>query len=117
NDQLMGGLPGDSLHVESVTQPLDGAATINPDNKVAYSPLQDFYGSDTFQYTAADQTGLFTGTASVHVTVKALSSTTTTTTTMTSSTTSSSSTTTSTVTSTSSSTTTTTTSTPSAVGR
>jgi len=116
NDQS---IPGDSLHVQSVTQPSGGTATVNPDNTVTYSPSLDYFGSDSFQYTAADQTGLMTGTATVHVTVNAVSTTTTSTitTTVTSSTTTiSSTTTTSTATSTTSTVTSTTTSTTSVVG-
>ena len=121
-DSVMG-LGSDPLHVQSVTQPPDGAATINSNNTVTYSPDANFYGSDSFQYTAADETGLFTGTGTVYVTVNAGSTTTsatsatttsatsTTTTSATSATTSTSSTTT-----TSSSTTTSTTTSTSAGG-
>jgi hypothetical protein len=132
-DSVSGGLSSDSLHVQSVTQPSDGSAKINANNTVTYSPDSGFTGSDSFQYTAADETGLLTGTGTVHVTVNPTTTTTTTTSTtqtstvtsMTSTTTSTSSsthssttesTTTSTTSSTPSTTTTTTTSTSSSVG-
>ena len=99
NDQIVGGAPGDSLYVQSVTTPTSGTAVINADNTVTYSPNLDFSGSDSFQYTAADQTGLLKCTATVYVTVNAVTSTTST---------STSTTTTTTVTSTSSTVTTTT---------
>ena len=83
NDQVVGGLQVDPLHVRAVTQPSDGNATINPDDTVTYSPNKDFYGNDSFQYTAVDQTGLLTGTATVYVTIDAVSTTTSTTTTLT----------------------------------
>src|SRR5205807_2377955 len=48
NDQVVGGLQVDPLHVRAVTQPSDGNATINPDDTVTYSPNKDFYGNDSF---------------------------------------------------------------------
>ena len=67
------------LHVQSVTQPSQGTARINPDNTITYNPNQNFFGQDSFQFTAADLTGLLTGSANVFITVNAVSSTTTTT--------------------------------------
>ncbi len=80
------GASSDPLHVQSVTQPSDGSAKINPNNTVTYSPDANFYGSDSFQDTAADETGLLTGTGTVYVTVNAASTTTSTTSTTTTST-------------------------------
>jgi hypothetical protein len=77
-DSVSGGLGGDPLHVQSVTQPSDGSAKINPNNTVTYSPGSNFYGDDSFQYTAADETGLLTGTGTVYVTVNPTSTTSTT---------------------------------------
>ncbi|CAA6819149.1 MAG: internalin, putative [uncultured Sulfurovum sp.] len=52
--------------VDSVTQPANGAAIVNPDGTVKYTPDLDFVGVDTFTYTAD---GL---TATVTVTVGAI---------------------------------------------
>ena len=42
----------DSLTVTNLTQPANGAATLNLDNTVTYTPIADFVGTDTFTYTA-----------------------------------------------------------------
>ena len=57
------------LHVESVSQPAHGTATINPDNTVTYTPAGGYSGADSFTFTAADPTNLLTGSANAHVTV------------------------------------------------
>src|ERR687891_447582 len=62
---------GDSLSVDSVTQPANGTATVNPDNTVTYTPDPDFNGTDSFDYTISDGNG-GTDTATVTVTVGAM---------------------------------------------
>ena len=58
---------GDSLVVQSVTQPTNGS-TVNNGTDVVYTPDPDFHGSDTFTYTVSDGNG-GTDTATVIVTV------------------------------------------------
>ncbi len=54
---------GDTLTVNTVTQPGNGMAVINPDNTVTYTPDPDFNstdtlnGTDTFTYTVSDGNG------------------------------------------------------------
>src|SRR5262249_11482335 len=48
---------GDPLTVSSVTQPANGAAAVNADNTVTYSPKAGFSGSDQFTYTISDGRG------------------------------------------------------------
>ena len=62
---------GDTLTVESVTQPANGSILINADQTVAYTPASNFNGSDSFDYTVADGQGA-TDTATVTVTVIAV---------------------------------------------
>jgi len=57
---------GDPLTIDSVTEPEHGTVTIEGD-KVRYTPDKDYYGTDSFSYTATD--GVDTGTATVTVTV------------------------------------------------
>ena len=59
---------GDSLTVQSVTQPADGSATINIDGTVTYTPEVGFSGDDSFGYTVTD--GSLSATATVSVTVR-----------------------------------------------
>lgn len=61
---------GDSLVVDSVTQPANGMALTNPDNTVTYIPDSGFSGVDGFTYTISDGSG-GTATAAVTVTVMA----------------------------------------------
>ncbi len=61
---------GDSLTVESVTQPTNGSVVVNPSGTVTYTPSINFNGSDSFSYTVADGNGA-TDTATVTVTVSA----------------------------------------------
>lgn len=66
NDDLSGtGL----FFVSSVTQPSNGVAKINSDNTITYTPNQDFFGSDSFQYTASDSAGLLQDSATVSITI------------------------------------------------
>jgi len=57
---------GDSLSVDSVTQPTNGAVVINADNTLAYVPDSGYTGSDSFNYTIVDGNG---GSDSANVTV------------------------------------------------
>ena len=57
---------GDTLTVQSVTQPGNGSAAINANGTVTYTPDADFNGVDTFTYTVSDGNG---GTDSATVTV------------------------------------------------
>ena len=60
---------GDSLTVDSVTQPTNGSVVINADERLSYTPASNFNGSDSFDYTVADgQGGTDTATVSVDVT-------------------------------------------------
>jgi hypothetical protein len=60
---------GDEIVVTAVTQPTNGAATINPEGAVRYTPDPSFVGTDTFTYTITDLNGA-TSTATVAVTVE-----------------------------------------------
>ncbi len=51
-----GDVDGDSLSVTNVTQPSNGAVTVNPDNTITYTPNPGFNGDDSFTYTANDGT-------------------------------------------------------------
>ena len=48
---------GDFLEIVSLTQPSHGTAEINSTSEIRYTPNPDFYGQDTFTYTAADPGG------------------------------------------------------------
>jgi VCBS repeat-containing protein len=58
---------GDSLTVESVSEPASGTATDNGDGTITYAPDADFCGADSFQYTISD--GELIDTATVTITV------------------------------------------------
>ena len=58
---------GDSLTVESITQPSNGKAKKNGKKKVRYTPNKGFNGIDTFTYTISDGSG---GTATATITVQ-----------------------------------------------
>ncbi|MBI4042005.1 MAG: cadherin-like domain-containing protein [Deltaproteobacteria bacterium] len=62
---------GDPISVSTLTQPANGAATINQD-RINYTPKIDFEGVDLFTYTISDGKG-GTATASVSVTVSRVS--------------------------------------------
>ena len=64
---------GDTLTVDSVTQPANGTVTINADGTVTYTPDAGFTGDDTFTYTICDPAGACS-TATVTVTVAILGS-------------------------------------------
>jgi subtilisin family serine protease len=59
---------GDVLAVDSVSQPTNGSASLNPDNTITYTPDADFNGADSFDYTVSDGNG-GSDTATVDVTV------------------------------------------------
>ncbi len=48
---------GDALSVTGLTIPANGAASINPNGTVTYTPTKDFNGVDTFAYTLNDGNG------------------------------------------------------------
>ena len=48
---------GDSLTVTDATDPLHGAVTVNPDGSFAYTPDDDYFGQDSFDYTVSDGHG------------------------------------------------------------
>jgi VCBS repeat-containing protein len=61
-------LDGDTLSLDSVTQPEHGTVAINADGSVTYTPEADYTGSDSFTYSISDGAG-GTSTASVSLTV------------------------------------------------
>jgi len=63
-------LDGDSISIESVTDPLHGSATVSGDSLgVTYTPDTDYTGTDSFTYKVTD--GSVTSTATVNITVSA----------------------------------------------
>ena len=63
---------GDSIVIDSNTQPTNGAVTLNADGSFTYTPNQDFFGPDTFNYTICDDgTPSLCDTALVTITVAA----------------------------------------------
>ncbi|GAB4257691.1 MAG: hypothetical protein Kow0092_04820 [Deferrisomatales bacterium] len=62
---------GGTLALQSVTAPLHGTATAQPNQTVRYAPAAGFQGVDTFSYTASDVNGA-TASATVTVTVSRL---------------------------------------------
>jgi VCBS repeat-containing protein len=59
---------GDSLFIESYTQPTDGSVSANADGSFTYDPNPHFNGIDSFDYTVSDGRG-GTDTATVTLTV------------------------------------------------
>jgi hypothetical protein len=59
---------GDSLTVAGVSSPANGSAVVNPDGTVTYTPDADFFGTDSFTYTATDGTVGVVGSVMVTVT-------------------------------------------------
>ncbi len=47
---------GDPLSAVHVSDPTDGTVSLNSDGSFTYTPDPDFFGSDSFQYLAADAT-------------------------------------------------------------
>ena len=64
-----GDVDGDTLSVTSVTAPANGAAVIESDGSVTYTPTPEYSGPDAFDYTISDGAG---GVATGHVTVNVL---------------------------------------------
>ena len=62
---------GDTLSVTAVTTPSNGTVVVNPDGSISYTPAADFYGGDSFAYTASDGQG-GSDTATVSITVTAI---------------------------------------------
>ena len=62
-------IDNDTLTVTVISQGTNGSVTIDPDGTLSYSPNENFYGSDVFNYTISDEKGI-TDTANVNVTVK-----------------------------------------------
>ena len=62
---------GDTLSVDSATDPANGSVQINGDNTITYTPDQHFNGADSFTYTVSDGNG-GSNTALVTVTVNAV---------------------------------------------
>lgn len=60
---------GDTLSIQSLTTPSHGAADLNPDGSVTYTPAPGYLGNDSFQYVLSDgRGGTATGTVNVTVT-------------------------------------------------
>ena len=59
---------GDAVSVSAVFTPASGSAVDNGDGTVTYTPNQDFFGADSFQYSISDGNGGL-DTAMVRVTV------------------------------------------------
>jgi hypothetical protein len=55
--------------IDVVSSPSNGTATPNADGTVTYSPGPNFFGSDSFQYTVADNETVSSNAATVTVTV------------------------------------------------
>lgn len=62
---------GDVLTVTAVTTPTYGAVVINPDNSINYTSSANYFGPDSFTYTASDGLGGM-DTATVPLTVTAV---------------------------------------------
>ncbi|MDB2526693.1 cadherin-like domain-containing protein, partial [Mariniblastus sp.] len=60
-------IDGDSLTIDSFTQPTNGVVTDNGDGTITYAPGSGFFGSDSFTYTVTD--GDLTDSATVQITV------------------------------------------------
>jgi len=45
---------GDTLSIQTVTQPTNGSVSINNDQQLVYTPNQDFVGTDSLNYTIDD---------------------------------------------------------------
>ncbi|MBI3406826.1 MAG: tandem-95 repeat protein [Planctomycetes bacterium] len=60
---------GDSLVVDSFTQPTHGSVLVNANNSMTYTPEANWNGSDSFTYSAADGMGGHSNSATVTITV------------------------------------------------
>ena len=61
----------DALSVTGFSEPSHGAAVVNPDGTITYSPASNYSGSDSFTYTASDGNG-GSAIAAVYITVTAV---------------------------------------------
>src|SRR5262249_48831149 len=48
---------GDALAVTGITQPAHGAAAVNPNGTITYTPAADYHGPDSFAYAISDGRG------------------------------------------------------------
>lgn len=62
---------GDTFTLNSVTTPLHGGAVISG-SVIEYTPLPDYCGTDTFEYTLIDQSGATSNVGSVAMTVNCI---------------------------------------------
>ena len=62
---------GDTLTVQSHTNPTHGSVTVNPDGSLTYTPNPNYVGTDTFTYTITDGNG-GTDTATITITISAV---------------------------------------------
>lgn len=58
--------------VELVAAATNGAAVVNADGSISYTPGTGFIGEDSFSYRVADNDGVFSSSAAVTVTVRAI---------------------------------------------
>ncbi|MFZ1752623.1 MAG: Ig-like domain-containing protein, partial [Caldilineaceae bacterium] len=58
---------GDPLGLVGIGRPLFGAAAIQPDGYVSYTPVADFFGSDELIYRVSDSSQTVTGTIRIRV--------------------------------------------------
>jgi hypothetical protein len=58
---------GDPISVTGVTTPANGAAAVNENGAVTYTPNAGFSGTDTFTYTLTDGSGTDTATVTVSI--------------------------------------------------
>ena len=65
----------DAASVQTVELPQNGEVIINTDGTITYTPDTDFVGTDSFSYTVDDDEGATSNTATVDLTVEAVTST------------------------------------------
>ena len=69
NDTDIDGI--DILSVSSVGAPAHGTAALNPDGTIRYTPVANYFGTDSFTYTVSDGAG-GTDTATVNITINSV---------------------------------------------
>ncbi len=67
-------IDGDALTPIAVTSPVAGSVSVTPDGTLLYTPLANYYGSDSFDYTVSDGAG-GSASASVSISVTAVNDT------------------------------------------